>query len=286
MIDGTHVILYSDNPDADRGFLRDVLRLPHVDAGRGWLIFGLPPAEIAIHPAEDGGRQELYFLCPDVQRFVLEMHARGIVCEPVSHQRWGSLTHLTLPGGGSIGVYEPHHPRPPAPTPAPASIAAATAAAADRAALVAAYTELLRAWNERDANRFAGAFTADASVVGFDGSTMRGRDDIAAQLRGIFESHQTARYVAKVRDVRSLAPGVSLLQASVGMVSPGSDTLNRDVNAIQTAVFAGTGPERGISLFQNTPAAFHGRPEQVEAMTAELTDVLRSGQIVRDATGG
>jgi hypothetical protein len=120
MITGAHAILYSTNPEADRAFLREVLGLPHVDVGGGWLIFGLPPAEIAVHPADES-RHELYLLCDDVAAFVAEMATRNIACEPVTDQRWGLLTAVTLPGGGKVGVYEPRHARPPqhgAPSPA------------------------------------------------------------------------------------------------------------------------------------------------------------------------
>jgi hypothetical protein len=112
MITGAHAILYSTNPEADRAFLREVLGLPHVDVGGGWLIFGLPPAEIAVHPAERS-RHEIYLLCDDVAAFVAEMATRNIVCEPVTDQRWGLLTSVALPGGGTLGVYEPRHARPP-----------------------------------------------------------------------------------------------------------------------------------------------------------------------------
>jgi hypothetical protein len=114
MINGAHVIIYSQNPDADRAFLRDVLRLEHVDVGHGWLIFGLPPAEVAVHPGGAGGAHELYLMCEDVQTFIVEMTQRGIACGPVQNQGWGLLTQVTLPGGGQLGVYEPRHARPPA----------------------------------------------------------------------------------------------------------------------------------------------------------------------------
>jgi hypothetical protein len=112
MIIGSHTILYSTNAEADRTFLRDVLGLGHVDVGHGWLIFALPPAELAVHPGEKNDVQELYLMCDDVQAFVAEMARKQIVCDPPSDQRWGVLTHLTLPGGGKLGVYEPRHARP------------------------------------------------------------------------------------------------------------------------------------------------------------------------------
>jgi len=112
MIVGAHAIVYSADAEADRAFLRDVLRLPNVDAGHGWLIFGLPPSEVAVHPAEANGRHELYLLCDDVRAFVRAMRARRIRCSAVHEERWGSITRLRLPGGGELGVYQPKHPRP------------------------------------------------------------------------------------------------------------------------------------------------------------------------------
>ncbi|MGH7439337.1 MAG: VOC family protein [Polyangiaceae bacterium] len=112
MIYGAHVILYSKDPEADRTFFKDVLKYPHADAGHGWLIFALPPAEVAMHPTEGDDRHELYLMCDDVQAFVREMAAKGFACTPVQDQRWGLLTSVTLPGGGALGVYEPRHASP------------------------------------------------------------------------------------------------------------------------------------------------------------------------------
>jgi len=112
MITGAHSIIYSTDPEADRAFLRDVLGLPHVDVGEGWLIFGLPPAEVAVHPDERGGRQELYLTCADVAAFVGEMEGRGVACSPLQDLSWGRLTRINLPGGGQLGVYQPRHARP------------------------------------------------------------------------------------------------------------------------------------------------------------------------------
>ncbi len=119
MINGAHSIIYSTDPEADRGFLRDVLRLPHVDVGHGWLIFGLPPAEIAVHPAETGGAQELYLMCADIEAFVGAAAGHDLACDPVQNLTWGRTTHLTLPGGGRLGVYQPRHERPRAAEPTP-----------------------------------------------------------------------------------------------------------------------------------------------------------------------
>ena len=112
MISGAHVMLYSNNADADREFIRDVLGLGHVDAGGGWLIFGLPPAEVAVHPADEMEKHELYLMCEDVEAFVLGMTAQSVPCAPVRDQGWGVTTEVTLPGGGKLGVYEPRHVRP------------------------------------------------------------------------------------------------------------------------------------------------------------------------------
>ena len=105
MIIGAHSIIYSKDSDADRAFLRDVLGLPHVDAGGGWLIFGLPPAEVAIHPSGENDVHELYLMTDDVEELVASMKARGIETVPVSRQSWGMLTRVTLPGGGKLGIY-------------------------------------------------------------------------------------------------------------------------------------------------------------------------------------
>jgi len=113
MIVGAHTIVYSSEPEADRAFLRDVLELPSVDAAGGWLIFGLPPAELAIHPAERGGKHELYLMCEDIEHFIAEMAQHEVACSAVSDQGWGLLSEITLPGAGKLGVYQPRHARPP-----------------------------------------------------------------------------------------------------------------------------------------------------------------------------
>ena len=112
MITGAHSIIYSKNPDADRAFLRDVLKLTHVDVGDGWLIFGLPPSEVAVHPSGDNNVHEFYLQCDNVKAFVQEMRKHKIVCSQVKNQGWGLLTQLTLPGGGHLGIYQPRHARP------------------------------------------------------------------------------------------------------------------------------------------------------------------------------
>lgn len=115
MITGAHTLIYSKDAEADRAFFRDVLKLTHVDVGGGWLIFGLPPSEIALHPADENGAHQLYLLCDDVHAFVAEMTRQGIATGPVTDAGWGLLTRMTLPGGGELGVYEPRHARPETP---------------------------------------------------------------------------------------------------------------------------------------------------------------------------
>src|SRR5438105_15794108 len=111
MIIGAHTIIYSTNAEADRAFFRDVLKLTNVDVGHGWLIFALPPAEVAVHPSETNDVHELYLMCDDVQAFIAEMQKK-VKCAPIEEQRWGSITQLTLPGGGKLGVYQPKHASP------------------------------------------------------------------------------------------------------------------------------------------------------------------------------
>jgi hypothetical protein len=115
MINGAHTIIYSKNPEADRAFFRDVLRLPNVDVGGGWLIFGLPPAEVAVHPSESNNVHELYLMCDNIRSFVDRLTMLGIECSAIEEQRWGVLTRMKLPGGGQIGVYQPRHARPESP---------------------------------------------------------------------------------------------------------------------------------------------------------------------------
>ena len=110
MIFGAHVIVYSRDPLADRTFLRDVFGFPSVDAGHGWLIFALPPAEVAVHPSEKDDRQQLYFMCDDLRAEILALRNKGVQCSEVQEARWGSITKVQLPGGSEIGLYQPRHP--------------------------------------------------------------------------------------------------------------------------------------------------------------------------------
>jgi catechol 2,3-dioxygenase-like lactoylglutathione lyase family enzyme len=109
MISGAHVVLYSKDAEGDRAFFRDVLGLKSVDAGHGWLIFALPPAEAAIHPADEAGH-EVYLMCHDLQAEMTSLAGKGVRCSKVEQARWGSITTLHLPGGGKIGLYQPKHP--------------------------------------------------------------------------------------------------------------------------------------------------------------------------------
>jgi catechol 2,3-dioxygenase-like lactoylglutathione lyase family enzyme len=108
MIYGAHLILFSSDADADRAFLADVLGFEHVDAGGGWLIFGLPPAEIAMHPA-DGPGAELYFMCDDLTAEMRRLEGHGVQCSTVDDTGWGLVTKIQLPGGGEVGLYQPRH---------------------------------------------------------------------------------------------------------------------------------------------------------------------------------
>ncbi len=110
MISGAHVIVYSQDAEADRVFFRDVLGFTSVDAGHGWLIFALPPAEAAFHPAEENDRHELYFMCDDLRAEIFALKKKGVACSDIHNERWGSITKISLPGGGKIGLYQPKHP--------------------------------------------------------------------------------------------------------------------------------------------------------------------------------
>ncbi len=112
MITGAHVILYSKNSDADRAFISDVIGFNHIDVGGGWLIFAMPPSEVAVHPGEENDVHELYLMTDDVNGFIEEMKAKNVECSPVSQQGWGSLTQVTLPSGSKLGVYQPRHASP------------------------------------------------------------------------------------------------------------------------------------------------------------------------------
>ena len=110
---GSHSIIYSKDSAADRVFLKDVLKFPNVDVGDGWLIFGLPPSEVAVHPSEKNDVHEFYLMCDDVEALVAELNEREIACDPIHNLGWGLITQVCLPGGGKLGIYQPRHARPP-----------------------------------------------------------------------------------------------------------------------------------------------------------------------------
>jgi catechol 2,3-dioxygenase-like lactoylglutathione lyase family enzyme len=109
MISGAHVVVYSKNAEADRTFFRDILGFKSVDAGHGWLIFALPPAEAAFHPSEND-IHELYFMCDDLKNEMASLAKKGVKCSNVEEARWGSITKMRLPSGGHVGLYQPKHP--------------------------------------------------------------------------------------------------------------------------------------------------------------------------------
>jgi hypothetical protein len=110
MIFGAHVIVHSTDAAADRKFFQEILGLSSVDAGHGWLIFALPPAEVAVHPAEENVRHELYLMCDDLKAETAVLAAKGVRCSEVQDARWGSITKFRLPGGSEVGLYQPTHP--------------------------------------------------------------------------------------------------------------------------------------------------------------------------------
>jgi catechol 2,3-dioxygenase-like lactoylglutathione lyase family enzyme len=110
MISGAHVIIYSRDAEADREFFRNVLKFPHVDAGDGWLIFALPPAELAVHPARKNGSVELYLMCDDIRATIKALEKKKVECSTPDGQEWGTIVRVRLPSGGKLGLYQPKHP--------------------------------------------------------------------------------------------------------------------------------------------------------------------------------
>jgi uncharacterized protein (TIGR02246 family) len=137
------------------------------------------------------------------------------------------------------------------------------------------YARLIDAWDKRNARDFALLFASDGNLVGFDGSQVNGQLEVGAHLTEIFAHHQTPRYVSIVREVRSLASDVTLLRANTGLVPSGKDDIDPTLNAVQLVVAVQTGGTWKIALFQNTPAAFHERPDLVKKLTEELRSRLR-----------
>lgn len=112
MINGLHALIHAHDTDKVRAFFRDVLGFRSVDAGQGWLIFAMPPAELAVHPTESSepSRHELYFMCDDLNATMAGLKAKNVTCSPVTETRWGSITTIDVPGAGKIGLYQPKHP--------------------------------------------------------------------------------------------------------------------------------------------------------------------------------
>jgi uncharacterized protein (TIGR02246 family) len=142
----------------------------------------------------------------------------------------------------------------------------------------ALYRALLDRWNERDAVGYAELFAEGGSIVGFDGSCVESPASITEHLRSIFADHDPASYVAQVHEIRSLAAGVLLVRSVVGMVPPGGSDIDPDLNAVQGLVAVHTDRGWRVGHLQNTPAAFHGRPEEAEMLTAELRGSLSSSE--------
>jgi uncharacterized protein (TIGR02246 family) len=145
---------------------------------------------------------------------------------------------------------------------------------ADETKVRTLYNQLLDSWNKRSADEYAGLFAEDGNLIGFDGSPINGRAEIASHIHQIFTDHLTAAYVGKIREVRFLTPEVALLRAVAGMVLPGQSDLNPAVNTIQTLVAVQSAGRWRIALFQNTPAQFHGRPELAQELMDELRQML------------
>ena len=112
MIDGAHIIIYSKDAEADKAFIKNVLKFQYVDVHQGWLIFKLPPSEVAVHPSDENDRHELYLTTNDLDLEIAALREAGVVCEEPSQQSWGRLTRIPLPGGGRLGLYQPRHSRP------------------------------------------------------------------------------------------------------------------------------------------------------------------------------
>lgn len=136
------------------------------------------------------------------------------------------------------------------------------------------YRQIIEAWDKRNARDFALLFAPDGNIVGFDGTQVFGQTDVGAHVSEIFSHHQTARYVSIVREVRSLTDGATILSAVAGMVPPDKDDIDPDTNAVQTLVAVKKAGAWKIALFQNTPAALHGRPDAAKKLMEELRAAL------------
>lgn len=145
---------------------------------------------------------------------------------------------------------------------------------ADEDKVLALYKELLNQWNEKQGQGMANLFTDDGSMVGFDGSQVNTLKDIEAHLTPIFAQYPTARFIHIIREIRQLSADTAMVRANVGMVPRGYSDINPAVNAVQTMIAVKKGGDWKVAMFQNTPAAYHGRPEEAEKLTTELRAVL------------
>jgi uncharacterized protein (TIGR02246 family) len=143
----------------------------------------------------------------------------------------------------------------------------------------ACYRQLLQAWNLRDADRFAAFFVEDGHAIGFDGSSMDSRGEIASTLAAVFLNQRIGLYISKVVDITEIAPGVALLRAVVGMVPPDSSDPNLVVSAVQSVIFVERAPDVRVALLQSTPASFFGRPEVAGMLQIELEEIQRSRRV-------
>jgi hypothetical protein len=112
MINGAHIVIYSQDAEADKAFIKDVLRFKYVDVNKGWLIFKLPPAEVAVHPSDENDMHEFYLMTDNLDAEITALQKAGVACDAVTQQAWGGATRLKLPGGGTLGLYQPRHERP------------------------------------------------------------------------------------------------------------------------------------------------------------------------------
>jgi hypothetical protein len=112
MINGAHIIIYSKDAEADKAFIRNILKFEYVDANKGWLIFKLPPSEVAVHPSDENDLHEFYLMTDNLESEIRTLKKEGVACDSVAQQGWGRSTRVNLPGGGSLGLYEPRHARP------------------------------------------------------------------------------------------------------------------------------------------------------------------------------
>jgi uncharacterized protein (TIGR02246 family) len=269
--------LYVDNVERSVRFYQTVLGFDVIDQDDRLCALGVAKRQILLVcqkeasknlPARShdaAGRQHVCFAIPteafDEWQARLKDHSVGV-----------EATQIWSRGGRSLYFRDPDQHLIELASPGVWSIYQAPQAddPSDEAAVGALYRKLLDRWNERDADGMAGLFIAEGSTVGFDGSQLNGRAEIANEMSRIFASHPTGSYISKVRDIRLLSADVALLRAVVGMVPPGQTDINPAVNAVQALVAARTDGGWRIAFFQNTPAQFHGRPEMAQQLTEEL----------------